>query len=35
MDKNELKWITYELNKFLKLFSYKKSFSTLIYYFPH
>jgi hypothetical protein len=31
MDQKELKWITYELNKFLKLFLYKKSFSKLIY----
>jgi hypothetical protein len=29
--KKELKWISYELNKFLKLFLYKKSFSILFY----
>jgi hypothetical protein len=28
--KIELKWITYELNKFLELFLYKKTFSVLI-----
>jgi hypothetical protein len=29
--KKELKWIIYELNKFLKLFLYKKSFAILFY----
>jgi hypothetical protein len=28
--KKELKWITYETNKFLELFLYKKLFSILI-----
>jgi hypothetical protein len=31
--KKELKWITYELNKFLELFLYYKSFLILIYLF--
>jgi hypothetical protein len=33
--KNVFKWITYELNKFLELFLYKKSFSELILNFPN
>jgi hypothetical protein len=33
--KKELKWINYELNKFLKLFLYHKSFSDLILNFSN
>ena len=33
--KNKLKWINYELNKFLKLFLYHKSFSDLILNFSN